>query len=268
MTARSWREVTAASNRELCRWCRRLRCCNWSLKVQRGCASNAFEYASAAGQSLRRMQSLTSQPNAVAPRADTDATMCPSGMGRAACGRGWLGWLIPDGRIGDGGAAMMPSGAPLAPAAAETGCAAPPSIATSRGRSIDWLAGVSMPVATTDTRILPVRVSSIAEPKMMLASSSTSSRMRLAAWSTSNSVRSSPPVMLISRPRAPAMLVSSSSGLLIAASAARTARFSPSASPVPIIALPISAITVRMSAKSRLTSPGAIIRSVTPRTPM
>ena len=103
---------------------------------------------------------------------------------------------------------------------------------------------------------------------MMLASSSTSSRMRLAAWSTSNSVMSSPPVMLISRPRAPAMLVSSSSGLLIAASAARMARFSPSASPVPIIALPISAITVRMSAKSRLTRPGATIRSVTPRTPM
>ncbi len=54
----------------------------------------------------------------------------------------------------------------------------------------------------------------------------------------------------------------------MAASAARMARFSPSASPVPIIALPISAITVRMSAKSRLTRPGAIIRSVTPRTPM
>ena len=51
---------------------------------------------------------------------------------------------------------------------------------------------------------------------------------------------SEPPVMLISRPRAPVMLVSSSSGLLIAASAARIARSSPSASPVPIIALPIS----------------------------
>ena len=74
--------------------------------------------------------------------------------------------------------------------------------------------------------------------------------------------------MLISRPRAPVIEVSSSSGLLIAASAARMARFSPSASPVPIIALPISAITVRMSAKSRFTRPGAIIRSVTPRTPM
>ena len=103
---------------------------------------------------------------------------------------------------------------------------------------------------------------------MMFASSSTSRRMRFAASSTSNSVMSRPPVMLISTPRAPRMEVSSSSGLLMAASAAFTARSSPSASPVPIIALPISAITVRISAKSRFTSPGASIRSVTPRTPM
>ena len=103
---------------------------------------------------------------------------------------------------------------------------------------------------------------------MMLASSSTSLRMRFAASSTSNRVMSRPPVMLISTPRAPRRLVSSSSGLEMAASAAFTARSSPSASPVPIIALPISAITVRMSAKSRFTTPGLTIRSVTPRTPM
>ena len=36
---------------------------------------------------------------------------------------------------------------------------------------------------------------------------------------------------------------------------------------MPIIALPISLITVRMSAKSRLIRPGITIRSVTPRTP-
>ena len=53
----------------------------------------------------------------------------------------------------------------------------------------------------------------------------------------------------------------------MALSAATTARSSPSASPVPIIALPISPITVRMSAKSRLIRPGMTIRSVTPRTP-
>ena len=74
--------------------------------------------------------------------------------------------------------------------------------------------------------------------------------------------------MLISTPRAPRIETSSSSGLEIAASAASIARRSPSASPVPIIALPISLITVRMSAKSRLIRPGMTMRSVTPRTPM
>ena len=45
----------------------------------------------------------------------------------------------------------------------------------------------------------------------------------------------------MSRPRAPFIDTSSSSGLAIAASAARMARFSPVASPVPIIALPMLA---------------------------
>ncbi len=45
------------------------------------------------------------------------------------------------------------------------------------------------------------------------------------------------------------------------------AAFRPRPSPVPIIALPISLITVRTSAKSRLIRPGMTIRSVTPRTP-
>src|SRR3990170_4585555 len=79
---------------------------------------------------------------------------------------------------------------------------------------------------------------------MMWASSSTSVRMRLAASSTSNSVMSRPPVMLISTPRAPFIEASSISGLAMAASAASSARRSPSDSPVPIIALPISLITV------------------------
>ena len=76
-----------------------------------------------------------------------------------------------------------------------------------------------------------------------------------------------PPVTLIITPRAPFMEISSSNGLLIAASAASIARRSPCDSPVPIIALPISCITLRMSAKSRLIKPGRTIRSVTPRTP-
>ena len=129
------------------------------------------------------------------------------------------------------------------------------------------LMSASMPVATIETRITPSIVSSNVEPKMMLAPSSTSSRTRLAASSTSNRVMSRPPVMLINRPWAPFIDTSSKSGLAIAASDASIARRSPDASPVPIIALPISPITVRMSAKSRLMRPGITIRSVTPRTP-
>ena len=44
---------------------------------------------------------------------------------------------------------------------------------------------LSMPVATTDTRMTPSRLSSNVAPTMMLASWSTSSRMRVAASSTS-----------------------------------------------------------------------------------
>ena len=51
------------------------------------------------------------------------------------------------------------------------------------------------------------------------------------------------------------------------ASAAVKARFSPEASPVPIIALPISRITARTSAKSRLMRPSLTIRSVMQATP-
>ena len=125
----------------------------------------------------------------------------------------------------------------------------------------------SIPVATTDTRITPSSFSSKAEPKMMVASGSTSLRIRFAASSTSNRVISIPPVILIRTAFAPFIEVSSSNGLLIAASAASMARVSPEASPVPIIALPISDITARISAKSRLIRPGFIIRSVTPHTP-
>jgi hypothetical protein len=66
---------------------------------------------------------------------------------------------------------------------------------------------------------------------------------------------------------APFIEASSISGLEIAASAAVSARFSPSASPVPIIALPISRMTARTSAKSRLIRPSLTIRSVMQATP-
>ncbi len=124
-----------------------------------------------------------------------------------------------------------------------------------------------MPVATTLMRILPFIFSSKAEPKIIFALSSTSFLMVLTAMSASNKVMSGPPVILTNTPLAPRIEISSRSGLEIAASQASTALFSPSASPVPIIALPILVITVRISAKSRFTSPGIVIRSVTPRTP-
>jgi hypothetical protein len=102
-----------------------------------------------------------------------------------------------------------------------------------------------MPVATTDTRILPSRSLLKALPQMMFASGSTSSLMWLAASSTSIRRMSSPPVIEMITPLAPRIDTPSSSGLAIACSAAAMARLSPSASPVPIIALPISLITER-----------------------
>ena len=71
----------------------------------------------------------------------------------------------------------------------------------------------------------------------------------------------------ISKPRAPFIEESSIKGLEIAASAAVSARFSPDASPVPIMALPISRMTARTSAKSRLIRPSLTIRSVMQATP-
>ena len=68
------------------------------------------------------------------------------------------------------------------------------------------------------------------------------------------------PVIEMSRPRT-FMDTSSRSGLAIAASAARCA-FSPEASPVPIMALPMPRMTDRTSAKSRLMRPSLTIRSV------
>ncbi len=58
--------------------------------------------------------------------------------------------------------------------------------------------------------------------------------------------------------------MSSNKGLEIAASAASLARCSPLLTPVPIIAIPVSAITVRTSAKSTLIKPGLVIRSAIP----
>src|SRR5438445_466618 len=60
---------------------------------------------------------------------------------------------------------------------------------------------------------MPPMLSSITEPKMMLASSWAAAWIRLDASLTSKSVMSGPPVMLMRMPVAPSMLTSSSSGL-------------------------------------------------------
>ncbi len=59
-------------------------------------------------------------------------------------------------------------------------------------------------------------------------------------------------------------MLTSSSGLSIAACAASTARFSPVAWPIAISAWPASAMIRRTSAKSRLMSPGIVISSEMP----
>ena len=58
--------------------------------------------------------------------------------------------------------------------------------------------------------------------------------------------------------------MSSSKGLEIAASAASRARSSPAAAPEPIMAMPVSDMTVRTSAKSTLIRPGRVISSAMP----
>ena len=109
----------------------------------------------------------------------------------------------------------------------------------------------SKPVAMTVTRISSWRVSSKAEPKMMLASGLAASWTMLAAVSTSSRPRSDEPVMLMSTPMAPLMEVSSR-GLATAAWAACSALSRPEAVPTPMWARPASFMMADTSAKSRL----------------
>ena len=104
-------------------------------------------------------------------------------------------------------------------------------------------------------------LSPLTVPKIILASSCAVLVISVAASSTSARVISSPPVILIRICRAPSILVSSRRGLEIAFSAASIALFSPTALPLPIIALPILPIMVFTSAKSKLTNPGMTIKS-------
>ena len=103
-------------------------------------------------------------------------------------------------------------------------------------------------------------------PKMTFAFGSAWLVTTSAASFTSNRPMSDGPVMLSSTPVAPSSVVSRS-GDDTAAFAAAVARPSPRAVPMPISAEPASRMIVRTSAKSRLTSPGTVIRSVMPCTP-
>ena len=117
-------------------------------------------------------------------------------------------------------------------------------------------------VATIDTLIFPFIFSSLIAPKINSASGSTSALILFTAASTSKSFISLPPVIFTRSPFAPCKVYSSINGLFKANSVAAIALFSPSASPVPIIAFPLELITVSTSAKSKLIIPGLTMRSV------
>lgn len=103
-------------------------------------------------------------------------------------------------------------------------------------------------------------------PQMTFASSWACSWMRLAASLISLRRMSGPPAKLMSTPMAPMTEMSSSSGELIACSAARSARPCPLAQPVPMSARPMFVMMVRTSAKSTLTMPCWMMRSLIPLT--
>src|SRR5919198_768716 len=122
------------------------------------------------------------------------------------------------------------------------------------------------PVAITVTRTSSVAESSITAPKMTFAFWSAAFVTTSAASLTSKRPRSVGPVMLSRIPVAPS-IVDSRSGDDTAVRAASLARFWPWPTPMPISAEPASRMIVLTSAKSRLTIPGTVIRSVMPWTP-
>ena len=101
-------------------------------------------------------------------------------------------------------------------------------------------------------------------PTTTVAFSEAKAFTALPTVSNSSMLMSIPAVIFTRIPRAPAKSTSSSRGLEIAASAASCALSSPEAVPEPIIAVPISDITVRTSAKSTLIKPGRVINSAIP----
>src|SRR3989337_2273214 len=120
------------------------------------------------------------------------------------------------------------------------------------------------PVTTTVTRNSSVMFGSITVPTTTVASSDVNDLTTSPTSSNSPIDISGPAVILTNTPLAPLKSTSSKSGLEIAAWAALRARPSPRAFAVPIIAMPISDITVRTSAKSTLINPGLVINSAIP----
>mmetsp|Transcript_15578 Transcript_15578/g.25801 ORF Transcript_15578/g.25801 Transcript_15578/m.25801 type:complete len:233 (-) Transcript_15578:1045-1743(-) len=152
---------------------------------------------------------------------------------------------------------------PLAPAGdirPDKGSPAPAPISEFPA-AIDW-----KPAATTVTLILPLSVSSITAPNMMLASLSAIEYTTSAAVCTSCRVRSLPPLTFTTTPDARAK-GNSSRGDATAISAASCARDLPEDMPTPSNADPELDKMDRTSAKSTFTSPGTVIMSEMPWTP-
>src|SRR3989475_821456 len=121
------------------------------------------------------------------------------------------------------------------------------------------------PVATSITRSVCSSDASTVAPQMIRAVGETFDWTTSATRSASEIVMSFPPVTLISTPWA-VETSTSRSGELMASSIASTARLSPTAwlSPRPIIATPPPFMIVFTSLKSRFTSPGFVMISVSP----
>ena len=123
------------------------------------------------------------------------------------------------------------------------------------------------PVARTVIRTAPSMRGSTTAPKMTFASAeSVRSRIKSIATFSSDIFKSRPAVMFANTLRAPLMSVSRS-GELTAIFAASSARFSPSANPMPISAVPAFDMTALTSAKSTLIRPGMVMMSEIPATP-
>ena len=118
----------------------------------------------------------------------------------------------------------------------------------------------------TVTRTSSASDSSITAPKITFAFWSAADVTTSAASFTSKRPMFGPPLTFSRIPVAPS-IEDSSSGDDTAWRAATVARLSPDAVPIPISAEPASLMIVRTSAKSRLTRPGIVIRSVIPCTP-